>query len=144
MTSYGLALKDLRRLATAMGVLAFVLLAIELAVSLWDHTTLKHIGLLLLGPVLIAFGVPAFIVLFSLLRIAIEGTHVQLRFGPWLIRQEDVEDLTFLSLRNRMFPVVLRFRNGSRMVVLAIPLWHRQTLRQDLCALVRHPIEVRA
>ena len=144
MTSYGLALKDLRRLVTVTGVLGFVLLIIELVVSLLDHTASKHIGLLLLVPALIAFGVPAFIVMFSLLRIAVEGTRVQLRFGPWLIRQEDVEDLTFISLRNRVFPVILKFRNGSRMVVLAIPLWHRQALRQDLCALVRHPIEVRA
>ena len=144
MTSYGLALKDLRRLVTAMGVLASVFLVIELSVSLWDHTTSKHIGLLLLRPAVIAFGVPAFIVIFSLLRMAVEGTHVQLRFGPWLIRQEDVKDLTIISLRNRVFPVILRFRNGRRMFVLAIPLWHRQALRQDLCALVRHPIEVRA
>ena len=60
-----------------------------------------------------------------------------------MIARQRIADLTGISLRGRLAPLVLRFRDRSRMRLFAIPVPRRQALRDALLALVPDANRVR-
>lgn len=146
MTTYGLTLRDVRRIALITGILGLLLLAIEFGVGHVHGTLSAHLGLVFGVPAGIAFGPPLLIGTCGLTDIAVVDDEVQLRLGRRVLARRPVADLTGISLRGRSAAVVLRFKDGSRMRLLAIPVPRRRALCEALLARApdRSHISIRA
>ena len=86
-------------------------------------TTTAQVGLLVVWAAAIGAVLPAGIVVASALRLEIVENQVQQTlFGRWVLARRPLADLVGISLGGRAFPLVLTFRDGSRMRVLGAPL----------------------
>jgi hypothetical protein len=60
-----------------------------------------------------------------------------------VIDRRPITDLIGISLHGRAAPVVLRFRDGARMRLLAIPVTRRQALCDALLARAAAPKDIK-
>lgn len=134
MTTYGMTVKDVFRVAVVTGTLGLILLAIEVGVGRSNGTLASHLGMVLAVPAAIAFGPPLIIGACGLTAIALVDDEIQLRLGHRVIDRQPIADLTGISLRGRAAAVVLQFKDGSRMRLFAIAVPRRQALYDALLA----------
>ncbi|MGH7603759.1 MAG: hypothetical protein ACRENK_07160 [Gemmatimonadaceae bacterium] len=134
MTTYGLTFNDVLRIGIVTSTLGILLLAIEVAVGHAHGTLAAHLTTVVAVPTALAFGPPLLIGTFGLTDIALVGDQIQLRLGRRVIDRQQIADLTGISLRGHAAALVLRFRDGSRMRLFAIPVPRRQALRDALLA----------
>lgn len=146
MTTYGLTLKDVLRIATVTGILGALILAIEVGVGRAHGTLAAHVGMVLGTAAAVAFGPPLIIGAGGLTNIALADDLILLRLGRRVIASRRVADLTGITLRGRAAALVLRFRDGGRMRLFAIPAPRRRALCEALLARAPVPgnITVRA
>lgn len=142
MTTYGMTLKDVFRIAIITGTLGLILLAIEVGVGHAHGTLASHLTMALAVPAAIAFGPPLLLGACGLTAIALVDDEIQLRLGHRVIDRRPIADLTAISLRGRAAAVVLRFRDGSRMRLFAIPAPRRQALCDALLARAPAPSDI--
>ena len=143
MTSYGLTFKDLLRIALVTSALGVVLLAIEVGVGQAHGTLAAHLGMVFAVPAGMAFGPPLLIGACGLADIVVGDDEIQLRFAHCVIDRRPITDLIGISLHGRAAPVVLRFRDGARMRLLAIPVIRRQALCDALLARAAAPKDIK-
>jgi hypothetical protein len=137
MTTYGLTFQDVLRIAVVTGTLGLIPLAIEVGVGEAHGTLASHLGMVLAVPAAVAFEQPLMIGACGLSAIALVNDEIQLRFGDRVIDRRPIADLSQISLWGRAAAVVLRFRDGSRMRLFAIPVPRRQALCDALLARAR-------
>jgi hypothetical protein len=142
MATYGMTLKDVFRIAIITGTLGLILLAIEVGVGHAHGTLASHLTMALAVPAAIAFGPPLLLGACGLTAIALVDDEIQLRLGHRVIDRRPIADLAAISLRGRAAAVVLRFRDGSRMRLFAIPAPRRQALYDALLARAPAPSDI--
>lgn len=143
MTAYRLTFKDVLGIGLVTGTLGILLLAVELAVGHAHGTLATHLTMVLTVPAGVALGPPFVIGTCGLTGIALVGEEIQLRLGRRVIARQRTADLTGISMRGRVAPIVLWFRDGSRMRLFAIPVPRRRALHDALLARVPDPANVR-
>jgi hypothetical protein len=142
MTTYGLTFQDVLRIAVVTGTLGLILLAVEVGVGEAHGTLASHLGMVLAVPAAIAFGPPLLIGGCGLTAIALVDDEIQLRVGDRVIDRRSIADLTQISLSGRAAAVVLRFKDGSRMRLFAIPVPRRHALCDALLARAPAPSDI--
>ena len=142
MITYGMTLKDVFQIAVITGTLGLIVLAIEVGVGHAHGTLASHLGMVLAVPAAIAFGPPLMLGACGLTAIALVDDEIQLRLGHRVIDRRPITDLTGVSLRGRAAPVVLRFKDGSRMRLFAIPVPRRRALCDALLARAPTPGDI--
>ena len=118
---------DVGRSAVVGGVLGVLFFLAGLAGIVLSKGLLPWSRLLtLLGASLgIAALLPALLGAMSVLRIRLADGQVVQLVGPWPVASKPVAEVTAVRLGGRLFPVVLVFRDGRRMRVLAMHLGAR-------------------
>jgi hypothetical protein len=121
----GITGSELRRVTVIGAIVAFVFFTIGYAVG-QSHDTLSssgRLGLLVFGAVALGAVLPVAIYLSSALQLRVEEGEVQQSlFGRWLLARRPLGELAEVAVGGRPFPLVLTFRDGSRMRVLGAPL----------------------
>jgi hypothetical protein len=136
MTTYGLTSKDVLRITLVTGALGLILLAIEIGVGHAYGTLASHRAMVMAVPVGIALGPPLVIGACGVTDIALIYDELQLRLAGRVIERRRIADLTGIALRGPAAPMVLRFRDGARMRLFAIPVPQRLALRDAILARV--------
>jgi hypothetical protein len=142
MTTYGLTFQDVLRIAVVTGTLGLIPLAIEVGVGEAHGTLASHLGMVLAVPAAVAFEQPLMIGACGLSAIALVNDEIQLRFGDRVIDRRPIADLSQISLWGRAAAVVLRFRDGARMRLFAIPVPRRHALCDALLARAPAPSDI--
>ena len=115
----------IRRVSVVGAGLAVIVFAIGYVAGRSHGTvsTAAQLGLLVVWAAAIGALLPAAIFVASVLRLEVVENQVQQTlFGRWVLARRSLADLVAISVGGRAFPLVLTFRDGSRMRVLGAPL----------------------
>jgi hypothetical protein len=126
-TEFGITWPWIKRSAIGGGILGsvfFILLVAAIATHREIHPHwLESLVLALAGSLALGAIVPGIVLALSVLRIrVVDGQLHKVLFGKWILASRSIEQLTALTLGGRLFPVVFRFEDGSRMRLVGIPI----------------------
>ena len=141
---FGITLQDVRRVTLVGAVLGAVVLGIALTLGVTRGTVTSTLDVLKIGvfSVGLAALLPILLLLAGLFSIRLHSREIEHLFlRRWVVRRRPVEDLVAVSLEGRLFPVVLSFRDGSRIHLLGLHLRQRYALVEELQR-IAPPIEV--
>jgi hypothetical protein len=133
----GVGRQQIRRVSVVGVVLAAFIFVVGL-VGGSRHSTLVSVtdyASLIGSSVLIGAILPIVLLFAAVLQLEVtDGDVLQALWGRWLVTRKPLSELTHIDTRGRMFPLVLTFRDGSKMRVVGAPLRDIPPFVQQLVA----------
>ena len=137
---FGISRQQIQRVTIVGACLGLLLLAIAIPVGVF-HGTIRSAGDIttaLAYAVAVGAVLPVLVAASGFIKLRIENDDVFQMVGPWSVSRQPLQELLCVSFAGRLFPVCLRFRDGTRLRLLALHLRDRQHLAAYLETRVPH------
>jgi hypothetical protein len=127
---FGISRQQIQRVTILGACLGFLLLAVFFAVGV-SHGTIRSAGDITTAvayAVAIGSVLPVVVGASGFIKLRVENDDVFQMVGRWSVSKRPLQELSCVSFAGSLFPVSLRFRDGTRFRLLALHLRDRQRL----------------
>jgi hypothetical protein len=137
---FGIRLQQVQRVTIVGACLGLLFLAIAIPVGV-SHGTIRSasdITTALAYAVAVGAVLPVVVGASAFIKLRVDNDDVFQMVGPWSVSKRPLQELSCVSFGGRVFPVCLRFRDGTRFRLVALYLRDRQSLAAYLETRVPH------